>query len=165
MKKKSIIYIILLFTTSLFSQNLVEGTTKTMLYKNGSHKKCELQISSTETIAINFKSQGLELYYINSTVIQSLLDLEETDDWTILQVCVYDFDKNNVNDLMIAFGDKSINLKIHVFNRNNGQYKPIGVIVGQDVCYTDKNKLIVPYGSQGLYDEYTYRLGEIHKSN
>jgi hypothetical protein len=166
--KKYISYFIisaLFLSCNLMSQNLVEGSSKTLLYKNGSLKNSELKISLTETVSVNFTPLGLELYYNNSKIIQNILNLEETDDWTILQVCIYDFDKNNVNDLIIAYGNKLTNLTIHVFNKEYGQYKPIGVFEGQDKCYIDKNQIIVPYGSQGLFDEYTYRLGEINKTN
>jgi hypothetical protein len=147
------------------SQNLVEGSSKTLLYKNGSLKNSELKISVTETVSVKFTPFGLELYYSNSKLKRNILNIEETDDWDVLQICIYDFDKNKVNDLIIAYGNKLTNLTIHVFNKEYGQYKSIGVFEGQDKCYIDKNQIIVPYGSQGLFDEYTYRLGEINKTN
>jgi hypothetical protein len=155
----------LFLSYNLMSQNLVEGSSKTLLYKNGSLKNSELKISMTETVSIKFTPFGLELYYSNSKLKRNILNVEETDDWDVLQICIYDFDKNKVNDLIIAYGNKLTNLTIHVFNKEYGQYKSIGVFEGQDKCYIDKNQIIVPYGSQGLFDEYTYRLGEINKTN
>jgi hypothetical protein len=151
--------------TTLSAQNLIEGANKSLVYKNGSQINSELQISATETISINFTLKGVELNYNNSKIIQNILNIEETDDWTILQVCAYDFDKNNINELIIAYDDMSINLNINIFNRNNGKYSSIGVFEGQAKCILEKNQFIMPYGSQGLFEQYTFRLGAIYKSN
>lgn len=155
----------LFLSYNLMSQNLVEGSSKSLLYKKGSLKNSELKISVTETVSVKFTPFGLELYYSNSKLKQNILNIEETDDWAVMQICIHDFDKNKVNELIVAYGDKLTNMTIQVFNREYGQYKSKGVFEGQDKCYIDKNQLIVPYGSKGLFDEYTFRFGEIYKTN
>ena len=155
----------LFLSYNLMSQNLVEGSSKSLLYKKGSLKNSELKISVTETVSVKFTPFGLELYYSNSKLKQNILNIEETDDWAVMQICIHDFDKNKVNELIVAYGDKMTNMTIQVFNREYGQYKSKGVFEGHDKCYIDKNQLIVPYGSKGLFDEYTFRFGEIYKTN
>ena len=160
----SILASFLSFSNSI-AQNLVEGGSKSLLYKSGSAKNAELQISKTETISIEFTTRALELYYIGPTNKMSLNNIEENDDWKLLQICVYDFDKNGVNEIVIAYGDGLTNLKVSIYNRVNKVYKEIGSFEGQENCTIDKNQIIAPYGSQGLFDEYTIRLGEFHKTN
>ena len=104
MKKyiSSFIISALFLSYNLMSQNLVEGSSKSLLYKNGSLKNSELKISVTETVSVKFTPFGLELYYSNSKIKQNILNIEETDDWAVMQICIHDFDKNKVNELYIV---------------------------------------------------------------
>ena len=54
----SILASFLSFSNSI-AQNLVEGGSKSLLYKSGSAKNAELQISKTETISIEFTTRAL----------------------------------------------------------------------------------------------------------
>lgn len=98
--------------------------------------------------------------YDGSSVFENSGELEEN---YVLQGAQYDFDNDGIAELIIAAGDGLINLNVWVFSythvENVKKINPFRMELatyGQSNIYLDKNEIIFPYGSQGLYDSYKY---------
>lgn len=75
------------------------------------------------------------------------------------QVTVLDLDNDGIKEIIFsAYDPTDFGLALHSFiwKEINGEYKYIGEISGQFFMYFDKDtqSIIVPIGSQGLYQEY-----------
>lgn len=93
----------------------------------------------------------------------STLDSGDLREGYKLQAAVYDFDDDGISELIIAAGDKLTNLNIWVFSYTHvdnikkiNPFRQELATSGQSIVYLDKNEILLPYGSQGLFDSYKY---------
>jgi hypothetical protein len=152
--------IILVISFNVNSQLIVKGTLKPVFYKSGSTESTTLRLVNGETIVIRFKQFTVDVVHLHKDFGEYLLNITESDDWTRLQACEYDFDKDGVNEIIIAYGDCSINFEMAVFKRVNKEYKKIGDFSGQEYCSVNQNIITIPYGFQGLFFEYKFKDGK-----
>lgn len=79
----------------------------------------------------------------------------------LLQICFFDFDNDGIKEIIIADGDKLINLGVSIIkydsNKKANPFYEIGYIEGQKkIIITKDKKIEVPYASQGLFTIYKY---------
>lgn len=87
---------------------------------------------------------------------------EITENYKI-QATQYDFDDDRLGELIIAVGDGLTDLNVWVFSYTHvDNVKKINPFLqelattGQSNVLLDKNEILFPYGSQGLFDSYKY---------
>ncbi|MET3697129.1 hypothetical protein SAMN05877753_1058 [Bacillus oleivorans] len=86
-----------------------------------------------------------------------------------VQGTTYDFDKDGSDEIIISIGDGLVNgqmwiFKYHEITRNDvTPYELLLTQSFQENVYIDENKVIIPYGSQGLFNEYTFFDGKFHE--
>ena len=163
---KSILIAILLMTLHIcHAQNIIRGSLKTVIFKTGSTKESVLKLANAERIDIKFKSYFVEVSVTSKSSGQNLLSLEENDEWKIIQVSEFDFEKDGIGEIVIAYGDGLTQLKLLVFKKNKNKYQQIGKFEGIDICELSKNRITFPYGSQGLFIEYLLKKGQFTQTN
>jgi hypothetical protein len=94
----------------------------------------------------------------------------ELEENYFIQIATYDFDGDKNPEIIVAVGDGLVNLNVNVFkfiaplNQLNASkeenWKLIGNFQGQEQIIIENKKISVPYGSQGLFDEYIYSNGK-----
>ena len=154
------------YVASNSGENVIEREIKVDLDNDG--KK--------EEIYFGDDGDGIYFNYYNPTKdkIQFLLDNRGTENpetvnyyfdngWIRIevsyQVTVLDLDNDGIKEIIFsAYDPTDFGLALHSFiwKEINGEYKYIGEIPGQFFMYFDKDtqSIIVPIGSQGLYQEY-----------
>ncbi len=154
------------YVASNSGENVIEREIKADLDNDG--KK--------EEIYFGDDGDGIYFNYYNPTKdkIQFLLDNRGTENpetanyyfdngWIRIevsyQVTVLDLDNDGIKEIIFsAYDPTDFGLALHSFiwKEINGEYKYIGEIPGQFFMYFDKDtqSIIVPIGSQGLYQEY-----------
>ena len=88
-------------------------------------------------------------------------------DGFFIQASHVDLDKDGKDEVLMSVGDKSIEMRTAIYKVRDAEedsFKLVGIIEGQSEMYLDGNHIIVPYGSQGLFDEYIYDKGTLFKS-
>ena len=163
---KSIFIIFFLMTMQIcYGQNIIKGSLKTVIFKTGSRNESVLKLTNAERIDIKFKSYFVEVTVISKSIGQNLLTLEENDEWKTIQVSEFDFEKDGIGEIVIAYGDGLTHLELLVFKKNKNKYLQIGKFEGLNICELSKNRITVPYGSQGLFFEYILKKGQFTQTN
>lgn len=84
-----------------------------------------------------------------------------------LQVTCYDLDHDGIKEVFTSVGDKLIEMQtvLHRYVKNSSDlFEVVGRMWGQEYQYIDDstNEIIVPYGSQGLFDSYLYTNNSLY---
>lgn len=173
----------------LFRTTLGEGTYA-YIASNSNEKVIEGEIKvdldndgQKEEIVFGDSEDGLYFNYYNPTKdkFQFLLsndlsqnpeevnyyfDNGETRKEVSYQITPLDLDNDGIKEIIFsAYDPTDFGLALHSFiwKEINGEYKYIGEIPGQFFMYFDKDRqnIIVPIGSQGLYQEYRIENNKI----
>jgi hypothetical protein len=88
----------------------------------------------------------------------------------VMQAAAHDFDEDGTPEIVVAAGDGLVESYAWVFSYNKvddpSQLNPFVQklkVTGQTRILVEKNKLLVPYGSQGLFEEYAYVDKQFYK--
>lgn len=92
-----------------------------------------------------------------------------------VQVAEHDFDHDGIPELIIAIGNGSTDLGVNIIKYHPPQLQKdagreqnwslVGKLSGQELARVSGDTIELPYGSQGLYDEYTWVKGKFVKTN
>ena len=154
------------YVASNSNENVIEGEIKVDLDNDG----------QKEEIVFGDSEDGLYFNYYNPTKdkFQFLLsndlsqnpeevnyyfDNGETRKEVSYQITPLDLDNDGIKEIILsAYDPTDFGIALHsfVWKRISGEYSYIGNISGQTYMYfdTDRQSIIVPIGSQGLYQEY-----------
>ena len=161
------------YVVSNSNENVIEREIKVDLDNDGQKEK----------ISFGDDGDGIYFSYYNSTKdkFQFLLsnvsseNPEEAnyyfdDGWirkeVSYQITVLDLDNDDIKEIIFsAYDPKDFGVALHsfVWKEINGEYKYIGNIEGQTYMYfdADRQSVVVPIGSQGLYSEYRIENNKI----
>jgi Effector-associated domain 11 len=91
------------------------------------------------------------------------------------QIAEHDFDGDNNPEIIVAYGDHLIDLHINIFKYHAPQsaaaierpqnYELVARLQGQENSVLEGNKIILPFGSQGLFEEYAWVDGKFVQTN
>jgi hypothetical protein len=114
------------------------------------------------------QSDGFKVSVIhNEEEIQLLQDAERKGDLpsdsTVVKVYQYDFGQDDDKEIMIVYSFYFSVTHVKVFRYSDGLAKLVGDFSGQIEVVLDKNIISLPYGSQGLTNEYIYRNGAFYE--
>lgn len=127
-------------------------------------------------INVYFQESGYNLIY-DMSLSENLNLFDEAGDVKenyFIHLDVFDFDNDFIPEIIVAIGDGLNELQVSILkytnkiqDSNESPYKEIGSIIGQSNILIDEDEkaILVPYGSQGLYDKYVYKDWKIVKSN
>jgi hypothetical protein len=92
-----------------------------------------------------------------------------------VQVAEHDFDRDGTPEIVVAVGDGLINLVVNVVSYHAPQsmkdvgrvenWSLVGSFTGQQKALIQGDTISLPYGSQGLYEEYTWVKQKFIKTN
>ncbi|MFC5449073.1 stalk domain-containing protein [Paenibacillus aestuarii] len=101
-------------------------------------------------------------------VFNSYGDLK--DNYSV-QATLHDFDNDGNPEIVVTVGDQLINGHVWVFSytsvSDTSKINPMKLELSepiQEKVELDKNKVVIPYGSQGLFTEFDYTNGHFAKS-
>ena len=70
------------------------------------------------------------------------------------------------DEVVVAVGDGLVNLTVNVFKATGSNaWKRVGEFEGQQQATLERNRIILPYGSQGLFTEYCWKGGKFVQTN
>jgi hypothetical protein len=175
-------------TITIYSQNLIEGASNQVIWGKTSKKDVTLKLNFVSSIKPISITAGLDhpngtkfivLFDGSNTAINigNILAIEngfdefgDLQESFYVQIATYDFDGDKNPEIIVAVGDGLVNLNVNVFkfiapkNQLNASkeenWKLIGDFQGQEQIIIENKKISVPYGSQGLFDEYIYSNGK-----
>jgi len=137
------------------------------------------ELAGLQTNFLNFADYGKELDYYSPVIIANNDYLKKNpeeanyyfdDGWirkeVSYQITVLDLDNDDIKEIIFsAYDPKDFGVALHsfVWKEINGEYKYIGNIEGQTYMYfdADRQSVVVPIGSQGLYSEYRIENNKI----
>jgi hypothetical protein len=193
--KSIILLFVLVFaiTNMVSSQNLIEGVSNQVIWGKSSKKDITLKLnylSSVKPISITTGlghpngTKFIILFDGSNTAINigNILSIEngfdefgDLQESFYVQIATHDFDDDKNPEIIIAVGDGLVNLNVNIFkfiapiNQLNASkeenWKLIGNFQGQEQIIIENNKISVPYGSQGLFDEYIYSNGKFKSTD
>jgi hypothetical protein len=83
-----------------------------------------------------------------------------------LRVVEHDFDGDKVPEVVVAVGDGLVNLAVNVFKAAGANtWKRVGDFEGQQRAILERDTIVLPYGSQGLFSEYRWKGGKFVQTN
>jgi len=157
--------LVLIFTQVVFSQNMIKGATKILSYKNGAVKDAQMKLSNGDNLLIGFRTYFVDVKVLKGSEGQTILSVEESNEWENMQACEFDFEKDGKNEIVVVYGDGFSYMQVCVFKLTGSTYKKIGDFEGQNVCELSNGKIILPFGSQGLFSEYSLINGKFVQTN
>lgn len=158
--------ILLLFAAhTTFAQIIIRGTTGVLSYISGSTSDSQMKLKSGGQLVIGFRKILVEATVITGNTGQSLLAIDESNEWTVMQACEYDFDKDGRYELLLAYGDGISQLNVIVFKKVKTEYKEVGNLEGQSICSLSNGRIVLPYGSKNLFTEYIWQNGKLIQTN
>jgi len=104
----------------------------------------------------------IELENVEDGILDDFGELADIENYSI-QVGTHDFNNDNVEEVIIAIGDNLTTGQVWVYSYhkvddilkiNPFHMEMTGLF--QDKIWIDKDKIMLPYGSQGLFDEYVW---------
>jgi hypothetical protein len=102
------------------------------------------------------------LEQVEDGIVDDYGDLADIDNFSIT-VGTYDFNNDKNEEVIIAIGDNLVNGQVWVYSYHQvddlSKVNPFHLEMTsyyQSKIWIEKNKIMIPYGSQGLFDEYVW---------
>ncbi|MES2554968.1 MAG: hypothetical protein V4604_02400 [Bacteroidota bacterium] len=168
---KVVLTIVLAISNSIFSFALdgppfeVIGGAKLIVSFNVEDEAASVKgkLSSGDEIIISARQNTLSIQAIHHKMGKELLAIEDYEAQSLLiSVYEYDFDKDGEMELIVVDSPDYSIVNIHIFRYSNGLTELVGNLFGQFLISLEDNVISLPFGSQGLTDEYIYRSGAFY---
>jgi len=122
--------------------------------------RVEGTLSCGDAINILTIQGNLYVQAIHNKVGKELMPIEAYDTESLMiSVYEYDFDKDGLPEIMVVDSPDFWVVNIHIYRYSNGLTELVGNLFGQFGIFLEANMISLPYGSQGLIDEYLYKEG------
>lgn len=163
---KKILCVFLLFcSVNAYSQNYFKNTKPIIIYKSGDNDYKSAKLKNGGILSVKFRGFQVNVNVIYGKTGLNITYFEETDECEYIEFTEYDFNKDGDSELVIAYGN-DVQFKVSVYQVLRNKIKHIGEFDdGQFDCILDKRSILFPYGSQGLFTEYTFKNGTFVKTN
>mgnify|MGYP001255508056 CR=1 FL=1 len=161
---KKLIYI----ATIVFLATSAYGQTEELFKVKGAAKLISTWTSKTPNDTSGTLASGDKISFetIQSSIIVRVIHnkfskwlVGLSDENAIVKVYEYDFDNDGQNEIIIIYSPGYTIVTIEVFRYSGGLAERVGNFAGQFEIVLDKNTISMPFGSQGIPDEYLYRDG------
>lgn len=167
MKKLTIFTTAFLFSIFAFGQTkemerfTVKGTAKLIATWTGkTPNDASGTLTSGDKIQIQSRQIGVRVLAIHNNVGKQLVQAggEDIKD-EIIKVYEYDFDTDGQKEIIVIHSSEFSVTTVEVFKYSGGLAERVGNFNAQFDIVLDKNTIYLPYGSQGLGDEYLFKSG------
>lgn len=165
MKKLLFIFTLLISVQVCYAQKLkISGTSTYLTYINGQSGESSKEFAKDKSIDIKFDRFNVKIrIFIKSNI--SIIYEEENNEWEQLNVILYDFDKDGIDEYIVSLWDGGIENNCTVYKTtldtdNSEDYKVIGKFIGQGEINFVDNKIIFPIGTQNMFLEYEYQASQ-----
>jgi hypothetical protein len=169
LKKILLLFTILISVQASYAQKLkITGTSTYLTYNNAQSGESSKEFTKDKSIDIKFDRFYVKIrIFINDNV--SVIYEEESNEWEQLNVILYDFDKDGVDEYIVSLWDGGIENNCTVYKTtldsdNSEDYKIIGKFIGQAEINFIDNKVIFPIGTQNIFLEYEYKSGKFKQN-
>lgn len=163
--KKVLCISLLLCSINAYSQNYFKNTKSIIVYKSGDNDYKSAKLRNGGILSVKFKGFQVNVDVIYGNTGLNITYFEETDECEYIEFTEYDFNKDGDSELLIAYGN-DVQFKVSVYQLSRNKIKHIGEFdEGQFDCILEKRSILFPYGTQGLFTEYTFKNGVFVKTN
>ena len=171
MKQLTIIATAILFITSAFGQSkemerfTVKGTAKLIATWIGkTPNDASGTLTSGDKIQIQARQNGVTVFTIHNNVGKNLVQArgEDIKD-EIIKVYEYDFDSDGQKEIMAIYSSEFSVTTVEVFKYSGGLSERVGNFNAQFDIVLDKNTIYLPFGSQGLGNEYLFNSDSFYE--
>jgi len=169
---KKLIYIatMILLMTKSYGQTVdrfkVKGTAKLIATWAGkTSNDASGTLTSGDKISITTRQIGIYVILIHNNVGKQLVSTGGDDilESTVVKVYEYDFDSDGQKEIIVIYSPEFSLVTIEVFKYSGELVERVGNFEGQYDIVLDKNTIYLPFGSQGLGNEYLYKGGAFYK--
>lgn len=164
---RTIMLLFLLFAGTIgYSQSFFKNTKTLVTWHTGDNVPQSSKLKNGGLLHVKFDGTQVNVQIVFGTKGYSVDYFEESADWETMQLAEYDFDKDGKNELVIAYGiPDQLVFKIQIYKITKSGAREIGSFEGQSCCWFEKNKVKLPFGSEGLYWEYTLLKDKFLRTN
>ncbi len=130
--------------------------------------------NGTKILAI-FPRYGVHLPLQFADDFEGFNEFGDINEGYYLQVAEHDFDNDGEPEIVVAVGDGLVNLSINIVKYHaplstedagrDENWELVGTFSGQENAVMDGNTISLPYGSQGLFTEYTWVKNKFIQTN
>lgn len=166
MKKLIYLFAFFLISTITYGQTeerfKVKGTAKLIASWTGkTPNDASGTLASGDKVSIMARQIGIGVTVIHNNVGKQLVETGGEYDFevTIIKVYEYDFDNDGQKELIVIHSPEFSLVTVEVFKYSEGLAERVGNFNGQFEIILDKNTIYLPYGSQGLGDEFLFKSG------
>lgn len=118
-----------------------------------------------DEVKIYFSQVGVFVDVIHRGKAKNLISAGsfEQEEKTVIEVFEYDFDDDDVNEIIVVESPGIITLNIYVFRYSEGLTELVGRFDGQFEVILSGRVINLPYGSHGLTNTYCYFDGSFYE--
>lgn len=162
MKKFLILFCVILLAIENFGQGIshdIPGAKYLGSFFEQSETDNEpIKLSNGAKVLIRTTNGDVIQLIVNSKEVnRNLCDFENYEGWHEIAIFEYDFDKDNINEIIIIQGE--YDGEVVVALSRDILSEVIGKFYYQGIVELINDRIILPYGSQGLANQYLYDKG------
>lgn len=162
MRKILILFSVLLFEIEIFGQGIehdIPGARYLGSFFEQSDKEMEaIKLSNGAEVLFN-QTNGDEIQLVihSKEVHRNLCDFENFEGWQEIAIFEYDFDNDKINEIIIIQGE--YDGEVVVALSHDILSEVIGRFDYQGIVELINDRIILPFGGQGLVNQYLYDKG------
>jgi hypothetical protein len=166
MKKFSILFCVLLFAVENFGQGIdhdILGAKYLGSFFEQSEKDIEsIKLSNGAEVLFRITNgDAIQLIIHSNDVHRNLCDFEYVDGWHEIAIFEYDFDKDKISEIIIIQGE--YDGEVVVALSRDILSEVIGRFYYQGIVELINDRIILPFGGQGLANQYLYDKGDFYE--
>ena len=166
MKKFLILFCFLLFAIENFGQGIdhdIPGARYLGSFFEQSEKEIEsIKLSNGAEVLFNqTNGDAIQLVIHSKEVYRNLCDFENFEGWQEIAIFEYDFDNDKISEIIIIQGEYDGEVVVALSRDILSEI--IGKFYYQGIVELINDRIILPFGGQGLVNQYLYDKGEFYE--
>lgn len=166
MKKFFIFFCVLFFAIKNFGQGInhdISGAKYLGSFFEQSEKENEpVKLSNGAEVLFRITNgDAIQLIINTKELYRNLCDFENIDGWQEIAIFEYDFDNDKISEIIIIQGE--YDGEVIVALSRDILSEVIGKFYYQGIVELMNGRIILPFGGQGLVNQYLYDKGEFYE--
>jgi len=133
---------VIFFTNSLRAQTFFKNSKVIVSWKVGDIKTKTAKLKNGAALMLDYDGYTLNAFLIKKEQHILLHKFNDGGPWNKLDIAVYDFDKDGINEIAVTYGDtKTLLFGLLVYKIKNDTAVEIADLQGQQSCAFYKNRI------------------------